>query len=61
MRKVGRPRTTWRRITVESERKELGWSSWNKARTIAIDRKNWKDYTAVLWATEPRAQGTIRG
>ncbi len=52
-RKVGHPRTTWRR-TVESERKELRWSSWNEARTIARDRKNWKDYTAALWATGPQ-------
>ncbi len=52
-RKVERPRTTWRR-TVESERKELGWSSWNEARTIARDRQNWKDYTAALWATGPK-------
>jgi len=49
-RRVGRPRTTWRR-TVEGERKELGWSSWNVARTIARDRLNWRESTAALWTT----------
>ena len=29
-RKVGRPRTTWRR-TVENERQHLGWRSWSAA------------------------------
>ena len=30
----GRPKTTWRR-TVEKERKEEGWESWNEVQTIA--------------------------
>ena len=33
-RKVGRPRTT-RRRTVEKERNELGWKSWNEAKRVA--------------------------
>ena len=41
----------------ESERKELGWNSWNGARTIARDRQNWKDYNAALWATGPEEDG----
>ena len=32
-KKVGRPRTTWRR-TVEKERNELGWKSWNEAKRL---------------------------
>jgi hypothetical protein len=51
-RKVGRPRTTWRR-TVEKERKELGWRTWNEAKHVAKNRGNWRDCTAALWATRP--------
>ena len=36
-RKVGRPKTTWRR-TVEKEREQHGWTSWNQARTQAKNR-----------------------
>ena len=51
-RKVGRLRTTWRR-TVEKERNELGWKSWNKAKRVARNRGSWKESTAILWATGP--------
>ena len=52
-RKVGRPRTTWRR-TVERERKDMGWSSWSQVRTIAKDRGCWRDSLTALWATGPK-------
>ena len=51
-RKVGRPRTT-RRRTVEKERNELGWKSWNEAKRVARNRGSWKESTATLWATGP--------
>jgi hypothetical protein len=37
-RKVGRPKTTWRRTT-EQERTELGWNTWASARAVAKDRR----------------------
>ncbi len=49
-RKVGRPKTTWRR-TVESERQELGWKSWNAAKPVAEDRVRWRESIAALWST----------
>ena len=54
-RKVGRPRTTWRR-TREKEGNEFGWKSWNEAKKVAKNRENWKEGTATLlclWATGP--------
>ena len=51
-RKVGRPKTTWRR-TVEREMKLLGWTSWNAAKPIAKDRVHWRENIAALWATGP--------
>ena len=36
-----RPNTTWRR-TVKKERKEAGWSSWRKTRTVASDPEQWR-------------------
>ena len=49
-RKRGRPKTTWRR-TVEKERKEAGWRSWNEARTAAADREKWRCSVEALCAT----------
>ena len=40
-RRRGRSKTTWRR-TVEKERQEAGWSSWEEARTAATNREGWK-------------------
>ena len=51
-RKVGRPKTTWRR-TVEKERNALGWKSWGVAKPIARDRVHWRRNLAALWATGP--------
>lgn len=34
----GRPRTTWRR-TVEKERQEVGWRSWEEVPTKATSTK----------------------
>ena len=51
-RKVGRPRTTWRR-TVDKERKVMGWSSWAEARQVAHNRVQWRECTAALWALRP--------
>ena len=35
----GRPKTTWRR-TVERERNQAGWGTWNTAKAAAQDRNN---------------------
>ena len=48
-RKVGRPKTTWRRTT-EKERDQLGWKSWSAARAIARDRDKWKSDIRALYA-----------
>ena len=49
-RKKGRPKTTWRR-TVEKERREAGWSSWDEARVTAADRNEWRNSVEALCAT----------
>ena len=49
-RKQGRPKTTWRR-TVEKERGEAVWRSWDKVRSEAADREKWKCTVKVLCAT----------
>ena len=46
-RRVGRPKTTWRR-TVEVERASLGWNTWAAARTTAKDRAKWKECIRAL-------------
>lgn len=43
------------RRTVEKERKELDWESWNEARTIAADRERRKCSVEALWATRHEA------
>ena len=41
-RKKRRHKTTWRK-TVEKERKDASWRSWEEARsTAAANRENWK-------------------
>ena len=52
-RKVGRPKTTWRR-TVEKERAIAGWKSWEEARALARDRDKWTRSSVALCATERR-------
>ena len=37
-RKRRRPKTTWRN-TIERERKELGWTTWNVVEQVAKDRE----------------------
>jgi hypothetical protein len=49
-RKRGRPKTTWRR-TVEKERAEAGWRSWDVARVTAVDRTKWRKAGEALCAT----------
>ena len=49
-RRRGRPKTTWRR-TVEKERKEAGWRSWEETRMIATDREQWKTSVKALCTT----------
>ena len=44
-RKKGRPKTTWRH-TVEKERREAGWSSWEEARVT--DRNKWRNSVEAL-------------
>ena len=46
-RKVGRPKTTWRR-TVEKERAMAGWKSWEKVKALAKDGSKWKKSSAAL-------------
>ena len=46
-RKRGRPRETWRR-TVEKERNQLGWQSWEAAVASAADRDGWRNLLAGL-------------
>ena len=36
-RRRGRPKATWKRTTVEKERAEAGWQSWEDVKTIAND------------------------
>ena len=50
-RKVGRPKTTWRR-TVEKERTMAGWKFWEEARALAKDRDKRRKSSAALCATE---------
>ena len=38
-RRVGHPKTIWRR-TVKKERNSLEWRSWNEAKRVASDRMN---------------------
>ena len=52
-RKVGSPKTMWRR-TVEKERNALGWKSWGVAKPIARDRMHWRTESAALRATGPK-------
>ncbi|PIK48416.1 hypothetical protein BSL78_14717 [Apostichopus japonicus] len=46
-RKVGRPKTTWRR-TATKERDKNGWRSWSHVRRAAEDRQGWKDSILTL-------------
>jgi len=46
----GGPKTTWRR-TVEQERNQLGWQSWNEARRVAAERTEWRRRVMALYAT----------
>ncbi len=50
-RRRGRPKTTWRR-TVEKERAEAGWRSWDEARVTAANREKWKESAEALCATQ---------
>ena len=49
-RRRGRPKTTWRR-TVEKERQEAGWRSWEEVRTAATNREEWRSSVKALCAT----------
>ena len=46
-RKKGRPKTTWRR-TLEKERKDACWRSWEEARTAATNREKWRTSVEAL-------------
>ena len=46
-RRRGRPRETWRR-TIEKERNQLGWHSWEAAAASAADRDGWHNLLAGL-------------
>jgi len=47
-RKVGRPKTTWRR-TVEKESRQKRWSSWAEVR--GTDRASWRETVTALCAS----------
>ena len=50
----GRPKTTWRR-TVEKERNQAGWGTWNTAKAAAKDRTNWSvsvEAVCTFWRRE---------
>ena len=49
--KRGRPKTTWRR-TVEKERNEIGWRSWEEVRMAAANRDKWRKSVKALCATQ---------
>ena len=50
-RRKGRPNwATWRR-TVEKERKELGWNTWEETRAVAVNRDRWRSLTEALCTT----------
>ncbi|KAL9982039.1 hypothetical protein ACROYT_G010825 [Oculina patagonica] len=49
-RKVGRPKTTWRR-TVNKECGQKGWSSWSEVRGAAQDRASWRETVTALCAS----------
>ena len=49
-RRRGRPKTTWRR-TVEKERQEAGWRSWEEVQTAATNREEWRSSVKALCAT----------
>ena len=44
------PKTTWRR-TVEKERRDGGWGSWDEVRVSAADREKLKGSVKALYAT----------
>ena len=49
-RKVGRPKTTWRR-TVEKESRQERWTSWAEVRDAAQDRASWQEKVTALCAS----------
>ena len=49
-RRRGRQKTTWRR-TVEKERREGGWGSWDEVRAVAAGRERWRSSVKALCAT----------
>ena len=49
-RKVGPPKTTWRR-TVEKESRQKRWSSWSEVRGAAQDRASWRETVTALCAS----------
>ncbi|KAJ8050635.1 hypothetical protein HOLleu_03917 [Holothuria leucospilota] len=49
-RRVGRPKTTWRR-TLEKERKEFRWRTWHEAWLQPRDRMIWRKSVEVLCAS----------
>ena len=48
-RRRGRPKATWTR-TVEKERAEAEWQSWEQAKTVAANRDKWRDSVKALCA-----------
>lgn len=48
-RRPGRPKTTRRRM-IENERQTAGWQSWTTVRTLATNRRGWKEIVKALCA-----------
>ncbi|KAL9983705.1 hypothetical protein ACROYT_G005921 [Oculina patagonica] len=55
-RKRGRPKISWRR-TVEGERKDLGWTSWNEVEQRARDREGWRTFLGSLMLQLEKRRG----
>ncbi|XP_078352437.1 uncharacterized protein LOC144637177 [Oculina patagonica] len=55
-RKRGRPKISWRR-TVEGERKDLGWTSWNEVEQRAKDRDGWRTFLGSLMLQSEERRG----
>ena len=49
-RKVGRLRTTWRRMAQKEKDAESVWKIWEEAREVATNRTEWKRLVEVLCA-----------
>ena len=57
-RRRGKPKTNWRQ-TVEKERVEAGWQSWEEAKTTAANQEKWRDSVQASQLYVPRGTKKI--